>query len=1138
MHLSPRTFLLIAVAYLHVLHLAVFAQSTVVESERRIPVAYDVDVVVIGGSSAGVAAAVEAASNGASVFLASQPPYLGEDLCGTYRLWLEPGEVPSEGLGKEIFDWGTDIPEALPFTYAADLPSNPLHPDNGTVLTDGFYSSAVTQSVQYDGDLTIVATLGEKKEIGKVHVMAYQRDNDFEVDTVDVSISDDSVLWTLVETVANEKLGQGSFETSPIDLCTQPVMQAARYIKFHVMRGPAAGRVLLGEIIVEPSAPTSLVLPPPPPMHVKRILEQALFDANVEFLFGCYPTDVLRSDEGNVAGIVMANRSGRQAVKAKVLIDTTPRASVARIAGATFVPYPKGPRSFQRIVVGGAVPSSATLSHRILPIPLRWEGSSFEATEYTLTISMEDGSYASFAEAEQIARDLTWQEGQVAASARLFQVPPDPMQGHRSLDGEWPGADQVDPGVFQPEGIENLYVLGGCADMSRAAAERMLRPLQYIQLGCRIGQAAALLAEAIPDLHGVHLEGTIAEATTSGAVCEFLYGIRGAKFAIPSFVQSSQRSIPVLGQYDVVVIGGGTGGAPAGIAAARQRARTLVVEFQHGLGGIGTLGMISKYWYGYRTGFTAEVDAAVGGSSWDIEKKMEWYRRQLRQAGGELWIHSIGCGAFVEGQTVKGVVVTTPEGRGILLCHTLIDSTGNSDIAVAAGASYRFIGSEVVAMQGTGLSYRNVQSGYTNTDWSYADELDTLDTTRMHVVAKEKFKDKFDVSTLISTRERRSVLGEYTLSPLDIVNNRTFSDTIMRARSNWDSHGYTIHPLFRLWFPERGDVFSTFLPYRCLLPQGLDRILVTGLGVSAHRDAVPIIRMQADIQNQGYAAGVAAAMAVGSDVSVREIDIRALQQHLVDTICLPEQVLTDVDSPGASQTDVQAAISMIDSNYEGVGIILDAPDEVSIPLLRQAYLETQDAEKKRVYAHILGLLGDGTGLATLIEKVESSPWDFGWTFMGAGNHGSGYSLLDSMVISLGQIGDPSAVSPIIEKMAMLGVDSTFSHIRSAAVALELLGDPSATDGLVEMLQKQGMSGHSFLDIPDAVNRTPAYYNDVSTREKALRELILARALYRCGDRDGMAREILERYVEDPRGVFSLHAQLVLSGHYRINWILY
>jgi len=76
--------------------------------------------------------------------------------------------------------------------------------------------------------------------------------------------------------------------------------------------------------------------------------------------------------------------------------------------------------------------------------------------------------------------------------------------------------------------------------------------------------------------------------------------------------------VPVLGEYDVVIVGGGTAGAPAGIAAARQGAKTLVVEYLHGLGGIGTMGLIGKYYYGYREGFTKELDqglAELGGEA-------------------------------------------------------------------------------------------------------------------------------------------------------------------------------------------------------------------------------------------------------------------------------------------------------------------------------------------------------------------------------------------------------------------------------------------------------------------------------------------------------------------------------------------
>jgi len=62
------------------------------------------------------------------------------------------------------------------------------------------------------------------------------------------------------------------------------------------------------------------------------------------------------------------------------------------------------------------------------------------------------------------------------------------------------------------------------------------------------------------------------------------------------------------------------------------------------------------------------------------------------------------------------------------------------------------------------------------------------------------------------------------------------------------------------------------------LPKGLEGIAVTGLGASAHRDAMPVIRMQPCLQNQGYAVGWAAAIAAKNNQKIRYIDIKDLQK--------------------------------------------------------------------------------------------------------------------------------------------------------------------------------------------------------------------------------------------------------------------
>ena len=135
--------------------------------------------------------------------------------------------------------------------------------------------------------------------------------------------------------------------------------------------------------------------PAPTPMQVKLGLEQALFRANVRFLYCSYPTNVLVDADGRPAGIVIAGRAGRQAITAKGIIDATARAAAARMAGVRFTSYPSGQHVFHRIVVGNAVEphlGPGIRSVRAMPTTLSEKGGSNQAYEYELAIDMEVGS--------------------------------------------------------------------------------------------------------------------------------------------------------------------------------------------------------------------------------------------------------------------------------------------------------------------------------------------------------------------------------------------------------------------------------------------------------------------------------------------------------------------------------------------------------------------------------------------------------------------------------------------------------------------------------------------------------------------------------------------------------------------------
>ncbi len=1115
----------------------------IVQPAGSIPVLHDVDVVVVGGGAGGVAAAVEAARAGAKVFLAAPRPYLGEDICATYRLWLEPGEEPSTDLAREVFKPANNAPRVvgpvLPLKYSATPAASAKHRDTNpeSLLADGKWSNASRESVQFDGDVILTLDLQREQAVREIHVMAYQRPGDFEVGQVFVSVSPDKQKWSALGVITNAQQGRGIFENAAQVMSTK-VSTNARYLRLEVKRAPGASRLLLGEVVLqgEQTQPAQ-DLPKPAlfttPMQVKRSLDQALIKAGVPFLFWCYATELLRDSTGNIAGVVISTRSGRQAVAAKVIIDATERSQVARMAGASFTPYPAGVTKFRRVVVGGAARTGDGM--RIIPSAQTLQitdaaGQIFPVHHYELDITMPNGSFAALSEAEQIARDKTWTPEALDGSEVLFQVPPDQFRGRKSSRGGWQGPDKVPVECFQPAKQERIFALGGCADLSREAAAVLVRPLNQMIVGERIGRAAAKVALAQPKSEGLRVVGAPPSAKKPGLIGEV--AIQQNHRADQRRVVESTYGVPIVGEYDVVVVGGGTGGAPAGIAAGRAGARTLVIEYLHGLGGVGTLGYIASYYHGNRVGFSTEIDKGVAAfgdkgrqGTWNPEHKSEWLRQELRKAKVDLWYGVLGQGTVIENKRVTGVVVLTPAGRGVILAKMVIDSTGNADIAAAGGAVCRYTDETDVAVQGTGLPPRELGQKYTNTDYTFVDDTDVFDIWRVLVTAKAKFKDSYDMGQLIDTRERRQIQGDFFFSPMDMMLGRTFPDTIVVARSNFDTHGYIVHPMFMIRPPGRGDI-NVRVPWRCLLPRGLEGVIVTGLGVSAHRDAIPCIRMQPDVQNQGYAAGLGAAMIVKKGCSSRELDIRQLQKHLVDIGNLPESVLQENDSFPLPKELVAEAVQRVVKDYEGLEIVLSHFD-IAQPMLRQALVAAPEKDRL-VYAHILGMMGDGAGAAELAKAVGSTNWDAGWRYTGMGQFGRSMSPLDSLIIALGRTRSTTALKPILDKVGQLGTDSEFSHFRAVTMALETLGNKAAAEPLAELLRKPGLGGHAVSTIDEAMAANPPSGTDNTVRNQALSELYLARALYRCGDHEGLGEKTLLQYSKDLHGHYARHAKAVLK----------
>jgi autotransporter-associated beta strand protein len=1119
----------------------------VVQSARELPVIRDADVVVVGGGSAAVAAAIAAKTNGASVFLVAPRTYLGDDLAGARELWPGPAsEFASQPLAQKIFTM------KVPFTYTANVTPNSTHPDAAnTRLIDGVKYDAANQSVQYDSNVQITASFAGTGTLSRADVYYYYRPTSTPFDTTvsAVEYSVDGANWSSA-TISTEVVSLGMIGdiTTYVSRVTLAGGVRAMYLRIHCDRGPGATRQLLDELIlhVDPNDPFPGSGFSASPLLVKRGLEQALEEAGVPFLGGSLVSDVLKDASGDPAGVVLSNRKGRQAVTARVVIDATENAWPAQRAGGVKTAFAPGAYAFSRIVIADATNAPAAPGLSVVALP----GVSYQAPvsgvaapagmpdsisgrvyRCTFTTNLLSGSMLELLEVEQAARDLTWAKTCVDQADRVTWLPPDHLVGEASEQtNAWPGAAALKLDAFRPQGVPHLFVLGVRADVSRTLAQALQHPVRLMALADRIGAAAAAEALARGAPAGVTLPAEAGLTAGAEDVREFLAGLPPVNTNAAGAVAEGVRALPVLAECDVLVVGAGTGGAPAAIAAGRAGADTVVIDFLNGMGGVQTDGRIGSYYHGNACGFTVnDVDPGWKATGAVLaQAKAEWYRKACRAAGARVLFGTLAAGAVVEGSDLKGVVVVLPDGtRGVIRAKTVVDSTGNAEIAAAAGEETEFITDSEPAVQGSGWAPHRMGDSYRNSDVGFVDVTDAADifffARRAHASMPAA---TWDAGQNPASRERRRLKGVVTVTPLDILNGRTYPDTIARPMSNFDSHGFTVHDLFFIADPGTSDITAN-LPYRALLPKTVDGLLVTGLGISAHRDAMPLLRMQRDVQNQGYAAGYASALAVQGGVSVRSVNMAALQAHLVAKGIIGAAHTNTADSFPLAPAVIQTAVEGLTNNYATLHTVL-ADTATALPMLRAAYLAQTEAAPRLIYAHALGLLRDSTGAAALAAAVSAAAWDTGWNFKGMGQYGRSVSLMDSYLIALGRTLSPSGVAPLMAKTAQLNGSSSFSHIRAASFALEDLDGGSGLAALSTLLTS--VRGYALTNAM-AAPVIPGYSDTAADAERnaCLKELAVARALYKLGDdADGNGGQVLAAYARDPREVYASHARQVLA----------
>ena len=163
------------------------------------------------------------------------------------------------------------------------------------------------------------------------------------------------------------------------------------------------------------------------------------------------------------------------------------------------------------------------------------------------------------------------------------------------------------------------------------------------------------------------------------------------------------REAAVAGTYDVVVCGGGPAGFIAAIAAAREGARTALVEQYGFLGGAATNSLVAPL-----SVFTYNGEKVIGGIPWEflerlekmggglIEKPLgnvafdpELYKlccqRMVLEAGIDLYLHSWLSGCQTERGRISHVFIENKNGTEALAGKVMIDATGDADLSHFAG---------------------------------------------------------------------------------------------------------------------------------------------------------------------------------------------------------------------------------------------------------------------------------------------------------------------------------------------------------------------------------------------------------------------------------------------------------------------
>jgi FAD dependent oxidoreductase len=402
-----------------------------------------------------------------------------------------------------------------------------------------------------------------------------------------------------------------------------------------------------------------------------------------------------------------------------------------------------------------------------------------------------------------------------------------------------------------------------------------------------------------------------------------------------------RTSVPVSTEVDVLVVGGGSAGISAAVAAARNGAHVMLVERFSYVGGLATGGLIILL----LTMDDGSGRQAVGGVCQEIIDRMakrdavyhpprgEWNNpdpklvehysqwglvwgsgphrvrysvafepheyifaadQMLKEANVRPLYQTWACEPIIEHQSIGALVVQNKAGRHAIAARVFIDATGDGDVFAAAGEPFELehvhpwlwfemANVDQAAVPAKGLFFHTPGGARVLVPWG----------GEARVRRKIDATDPVEVSeALVACREmvmaeadrlRSSVPGfhQATVSlmadQLGITESRRLQGDYLMTRDDLDRPFDDVIARTGHW-TKYDCVYN--IPYRSLLPRSLNNLLVAGRCISVDHRVHHATKEIPPCMATGEAAGTAAALAIKSGVGVKEIDVALLQKQL------------------------------------------------------------------------------------------------------------------------------------------------------------------------------------------------------------------------------------------------------------------